>query len=38
VLADLLGRLAKTAGELAAIADARGSAGAACEKAYGVLK
>jgi hypothetical protein len=38
VLAELLGRLASTAGELAAIADARGAAGAACEKAYGVLK
>lgn len=38
VLADLLGRLAQTAGELAAVADARGAAGTACEKAYGVLK
>jgi hypothetical protein len=34
VLAELLGRLAQTAGELAAIADARGAAGAACERAY----
>lgn len=38
VLADVLGRLAQTAGELAAIADARGAAGAACEKAYGSLR
>lgn len=38
MLADLLGRLAQTAGELAQIADARGTAGAACEKAYGGLK
>jgi hypothetical protein len=38
VLADVLGRLAQTAGELAAIADARGAAGAACEKAYGALR
>lgn len=38
VLADLLGRLAQTAGELAAVADARGAAGVACERAYGVLK
>jgi hypothetical protein len=38
MLADLLGRLAQTAGELAAVADARGTAGAACEKAYGGLK
>ncbi|HSG21244.1 MAG TPA: DUF2514 family protein [Burkholderiaceae bacterium] len=34
----MLGRLAATAGQLAAIADARGSAGAACEAAYGSLK
>lgn len=38
VLADLLSRVAQTAGELAAIADARGAAGAACERAYGSLK
>lgn len=38
VLADLLGRVAQTAAELAAVADARGAAGAACERAYGVLK
>lgn len=38
VLADLLSRLAQTAGELAQVADARGAAGAACEKAYGGLK
>jgi len=38
VLADLLGRLTQTAGELAAVADARGAAGSACERAYGSLK
>jgi hypothetical protein len=38
VLADVLGRLAQTAGELAAIADVRGAAGAACEKAYEALR
>jgi hypothetical protein len=38
VLADVLGRLAQTAGELAAIADARGAAGTACEKAYEALR
>lgn len=38
MLADLLSRLAHTAGELAQVADARGAAGAACEKAYGGLK
>ena len=37
VLADLLGRLAQTAGELAAVADARGAAGVACEQAYDAL-
>jgi hypothetical protein len=34
VLADLLGRLAQTAAELAAVADARGGAGEACVQAY----
>ena len=38
MLADLLSRLAQTAGELAQVADARGAAGVACEKAYGGLK
>jgi hypothetical protein len=38
MLADLLGRLAKTAGELAAIADARGASGSACERSYEALK
>ncbi len=37
VLADLLGRLAQTAAELAAVADARGGAGQACVQAYGAL-
>jgi hypothetical protein len=37
VLADLLGRLAQTAAELAAVADARGGAGEACVQAYGAL-
>lgn len=34
VLADVLGRLEEAGRELAAIADARGTAGAACERAY----
>jgi preprotein translocase subunit SecD len=37
VLADLLGRLAQTAAELAAVADARGGAGETCVQAYGAL-
>jgi hypothetical protein len=38
VLPQLFRWVAQAAGELAAIADARGAAGAACEKAYGGLK
>jgi hypothetical protein len=38
VLTELLGRLAQTAGELAAIADARGASGSACERSYEALK
>lgn len=38
VLADVLGRLEAAGRELAAVADARGVAGQACERAYGVLR
>jgi hypothetical protein len=38
VLADVLGRLEAAGRELAAIADARGAAGAACERAYEALR
>jgi hypothetical protein len=38
VLTNMLRGVAAAAAELAAVADARGAAGAACEKAYGVLK
>lgn len=38
VLAQLLRGLTQAAGELAAVADARGAAGAACERAYDSLK
>lgn len=38
VLTNMLRGVAAAAAELAAIADARGAAGVACEKAYGVLK
>jgi hypothetical protein len=34
VLADVLGRLEEAGRELAAVADARGTAGAACQRAY----
>lgn len=37
VLTQLLRGLAQAAGELAAVADARGAAGAACERAYDAL-
>lgn len=37
VLADVQRRLDAAAGELAALADARGTAGAACERAYDAL-
>jgi hypothetical protein len=38
VLTNMLRGVAAAAAELAAVADARGAAGVACEKAYGVLK
>lgn len=38
VLADVQRRLDAAAGELAALADARGTAGAACERAYDALR
>ena len=38
VLTNVLRGVAQAAAELAAVADARGAAGVACEKAYGVLK
>jgi len=38
LLADMLGRLEEAGRELAAIADARGAAGAACERAYEALR
>lgn len=38
VLADVLGRLEETARRLAALADERGTAGEACERAYDALK
>jgi hypothetical protein len=38
VLANLLRGLTQAAGQLAAVADARGAAGAACERAYDALK
>ena len=38
VLTNMLRGVAAAAAELAAVADARGAAGAACEKAYGVLR
>lgn len=38
VLADVLGRLETAGRELAAVADARGAAGAACERAYEALR
>jgi hypothetical protein len=38
LLAELSRRIDETAGELAAIADARGIAGAACERAYNALR
>lgn len=38
VLADVLGRLEAAGRELAAVADARGVAGQACERAYGALR
>lgn len=37
VLADVLGRLEEAGRELAAVADARGTAGTACERAYQAL-
>lgn len=37
LLADVLGRLEAAGRELAAIADARGAAGQACQRAYGAL-
>lgn len=37
MLADVLGRLEEAGRELAAVADARGGAGAACERAYEAL-
>ena len=37
VLANLLRGVAQAAGELAAVADARGTAGAACERAYDAI-
>ncbi|MBR8174837.1 MULTISPECIES: DUF2514 family protein [Burkholderia] len=37
LLADLLGRTDEAAGELARIADERGSAGQQCERSYGAL-
>lgn len=38
VLADVLGRLEEAGRELAAVADARGAAGAACERAYDAIE
>lgn len=38
VLADVLGRLEAAGRELAAVADARGAAGAACQRAYEALR
>lgn len=38
LLADVLGRLEEAGRELAAVADARGVAGAACERAYDALR
>jgi hypothetical protein len=38
VLADVLGRLEEAGRELAAVADARGTAGTACERAYQALQ
>ncbi len=38
LLADVLGRLEAAGRELAAVADARGVAGQACERAYGALR
>jgi hypothetical protein len=37
VLANLLRGVAQAAGELAAVADARGAAGTACERAYDAI-
>jgi hypothetical protein len=37
VLADVLGRLEEAGRELAQVADARGNAGAACQRAYQAL-
>jgi hypothetical protein len=37
VLANLLRGVAQAAGELASVADARGTAGASCERAYDAI-